>query len=384
MKIAIISSIIPRHTRGGELVLHQLFQAMPGDIQVHVFSEAPADEFLSTIIKRRFWSRLLHKLKIPEGVRLYFESLCNPFNTELLANELSESEPDVILTVAHGQLCYLGMAFAAKHKKPLVTIFHDWWPDLIEAPSFVKRRFDARFRELGQESTIRLPVCEGMSDWLVGGHKGAVFPPLAPSSSPRKIAAKSTNAIPVLRYLGNISEYGPIIQSLLIATDGDQRIAFEVRGSNPTWSDELTARMTKAGKYGGKLRWDEVDRWLLGADVLLTAMSFDPQQRRQVETSFPSKLAHYSSLGMPLIVWGPDYCSAIRWAKGITGCLLVTEPDPEAVIEKIASLKHGDLERLSANSSEIFAQYFGTEVITEQFFNSLRQSCRSANNDLTT
>jgi hypothetical protein len=170
-----------------------------------------------------------------------------------------------------------------------------------------------------------------------------------------------------------------MIESLLVAIEEEkkERLRLEVRGSNPIWSDEFTARMTKTGKYGERLLWDEVDGWLRDADILLTAMSFDPAQKRQVETSFPSKLAHYSRLGMPLIIWGPNYCSATRWALASKGCLCITNPDPKAVIEQIVALKPEDFTNLSALSSDLFHQYFRTETITEKFYHSLRQSCQS-------
>jgi hypothetical protein len=34
-----------------------------------------------------------------------------------------------------------------------------------------------------------------------------------------------------------------------------------------------------------------------------------------VETSFPSKLPEYAQFGKPIVIWGPEYCSAIHWGR---------------------------------------------------------------------
>jgi hypothetical protein len=50
------------------------------------------------------------------------------------------------------------------------------------------------------------------------------------------------------------------------------------------------------------------------ADALLVPMSFAAEDRVSAELSFPSKLTDYSVIGVPLLIRGPSYCSAVRWA----------------------------------------------------------------------
>ena len=38
--------------------------------------------------------------------------------------------PSVVMTVAHHEACYAAMRYAKRYQLPLVTIFHDWWPDI--------------------------------------------------------------------------------------------------------------------------------------------------------------------------------------------------------------------------------------------------------------
>ena len=51
------------------------------------------------------------------------------------------------------------------------------------------------------------------------------------------------------------------------------------------------------------------------ADVLFVPMSFAKDYRANMEVSFPSKLADYTAAGLPLLIYGPNYCSAVRWAE---------------------------------------------------------------------
>jgi len=69
-------------------------------------------------------------------------------------------------------------------------------------------------------------------------------------------------------------------------------------------------------------------------------MIFDPTMRRRMETSFPSKLVEFAQFGKPIIVWGPEYCSAVRWARtGAKGHYTI-DPSPTTLINALGELKN--------------------------------------------
>jgi hypothetical protein len=75
------------------------------------------------------------------------------------------------------------------------------------------------------------------------------------------------------------------------------------------------------------------------AHILFLPASFDPRERIDIATLFPSKLADYTAIGLPILVWGPSYSSAVRWAvdhPAATVC--VTELNPKAVQSAVARL----------------------------------------------
>jgi hypothetical protein len=45
-----------------------------------------------------------------------------------------------------------------------------------------------------------------------------------------------------------------------------------------------------------------------------------------METSFPSKLIEVAQFGKPLIVWGPEYCSAVQWGQQNENAFCVKSP----------------------------------------------------------
>jgi hypothetical protein len=78
------------------------------------------------------------------------------------------------------------------------------------------------------------------------------------------------------------------------------------------------------------------------ADTLFVPMSFSETDRANMEISFPSKLADYTAAGLPLLIYGPGYCSAVRWARQNPGVA-------EVVSERTGKDLAGALGRLNAD-----------------------------------
>jgi glycosyltransferase involved in cell wall biosynthesis len=74
------------------------------------------------------------------------------------------------------------------------------------------------------------------------------------------------------------------------------------------------------------------------ADALFVPMSFATEDRANMEMAFPSKLADYTATGVPLLIYGPSYCSAVTWARENPGVAEVVESEPDlaAAIARLA------------------------------------------------
>jgi glycosyltransferase involved in cell wall biosynthesis len=77
------------------------------------------------------------------------------------------------------------------------------------------------------------------------------------------------------------------------------------------------------------------------ADVLFAPMSFDEAERANMRMGFPSKLPDYTATGLPLLIWGPPDCSAVRWAQENDGVAEVAtandRPSIDAAVDRLVS-----------------------------------------------
>jgi hypothetical protein len=102
-------------------------------------------------------------------------------------------QPDAIVTVAYGSYSLVAASLARRLGKPLITFFHDWWPDLTLCRGQTKKVLDYKFRRLYRESTLALCVSDTMQQEL-GPHPNA--PVLYPIPGPRQAVPTWTPPTP--------------------------------------------------------------------------------------------------------------------------------------------------------------------------------------------
>jgi hypothetical protein len=111
------------------------------------------------------------------------------------------------------------------------------------------------------------------------------------------------------------------------------------------------------------------------ADVLLVPMSFHPDDRANIEVAFPSKLADYTATGLPILIWGPPYCSVVRWALDIGDvAAVVQEKSEEAVVKAVQRLLVDDGYRFELGQTALVAgdRFFRYEAVSDAFFSAIR------------
>ncbi len=375
LRVIVISSIRPEPTSGGQIVLHRHLVGVPG-IEVEVFGYEPTQLSFSSLLRRlagRLNSTRFHRLG-QDFWALWAGKWLDP----LLPRRVVNDGKTVVLTVAQGDACMAALRFARKHNLPLVTFFHDWWPDMPMVHRPFQRRLENDFQRLYQSSNVALCVSEGMKAAL-GEHANA--PVLYPISNSSRISENaSALASPAARplkvyYSGNLFEYGPMLGEALTLLQNQKEIRLEVRGANPRWPVELKEAMQEQGFWRDFVPRSELNQWLLSADVFLTAMVFDPKMQRRMATSFPSKLIEYAQLGKPLVIWGPEDCSAIRWAQQGKYALCVTDPNPVALCKALENLARSQEEqkRLAAAAHHAAQTEFNPNSIQAQFMEVLQQ-----------
>jgi glycosyltransferase involved in cell wall biosynthesis len=108
-------------------------------------------------------------------------------------------------------------------------------------------------------------------------------------------------------------------------------------------------------------------------------MSFAPLHRRRMTTSFPAKLIDAVQLGLPIVIWGPEYCSAVKWARRGERTLCVTDPNPSSLRQALEQLacSSEEQERLAKSAREAAVGEFNYERIQTQFMAALERAISS-------
>ncbi|MEI6701909.1 MAG: hypothetical protein WCL71_00055, partial [Deltaproteobacteria bacterium] len=147
------------------------------------------------------------------------------------------------------------------------------------------------------------------------------------------------------------------------------------RGKSPNWPIDFYRLAKQRGNWLDFAACRHaVEDWLHTADAFLVPMSFLPSMKRRMETSYPSKLTEYAQYGKPIIIWGPEYCSGVAWAKNTGNAIVVTDSAPQMLIQAVESLiKDRDmvaeygLKALNAADDD-----FKPELLQSVFVNALR------------
>jgi hypothetical protein len=117
------------------------------------------------------------------------------------------------------------------------------------------------------------------------------------------------------------------------------------------------------------------------ADFVFVPMGFDADgMKYNMQVGFPSKLVDYTATGLPLLVCGPDYCSAVRWARrqGSIAEVVTSEKVEElaAAVQRLEQAQHR--QRLGLASWEVGNRLFSYRTSVETLFRALEHSPQSA------
>jgi glycosyltransferase involved in cell wall biosynthesis len=279
------------------------------------------------------------------------------------------------LTVAHGDAFGGARRFADREGLPLASIFHDWYPDAVLAHRYARTLLEKRFRGLYRASKVAFCVSEQMRVALGAHHNAQVlFPIPSASGLPRWNSGCFRKASPFkMIYAGNLYEYGPMMAGALLSISESKLERLEIRGANPQWSLSLQTRMKASRNLFDFTSGTEFNEWLKTADAFLIPMSFVASIRRRMETSFPSKLTEFARFGRPLVIWGPEYCSAVKWARNGDRGLCVTRPSANTLRETVETLCSDSIEQRRLGEAALSAAQteFNADRIHNQFIAAL-------------
>lgn len=371
-EIIVISSVSPAPTSAGELVLYRhLIQAQSWKISVVPNPKKLNRKAIAKIVAR------LSRTRLHSWINDFNVITCGQNWENLLKSHQPTTKNTIVLTIAHGDGCWAALRYAKRHNLPLVSIFHDWWPIIPSVHTLSRQLLEHRFHQLYRESDLAFCVSEEMRKAL-GQHKNShVLYPIPAESLPESVLKKSIRAnnlesIRVL-YSGSLYDYGSMVAELLQITKDCSTVQVQVRGKNPNWTAEFHQEMSERNLWLDFAPRSQLNEWLASADALLVAMSFDHIMERRMATSFPSKLCEYVQFGKPIVIWGPEYCSAVQWAKKSDWALCVTDRNPRYLVSALEKLQNSPSLRqhYAAMSGEVARNYFNPLLIQQQFLNAI-------------
>ena len=340
LKVLLVSIVPPKNDCGVRIVMHrQLVERNPFKLHIASNADFADDVLVHTPLRLPYAVYRLRKSRIGPRVATWITDYEN-FIWPLTANRAIEAavedfEPDVILTLAECGLCHVAQKTAQRHGLPLIGLFLDWFPMMNghygHQPT--QRILSRRYRELYAACDLAFCTSDGMQEML-GPHPNShiIYPMPGKHSVPEK-SSRSSDGKFRLVYVGSVQNfYGRMLCSLLEKIEATEDLQLIVVGPDADWLAEILKRAKANGTYLGFKSPEDAAGLMADADALLVVMSFEPEYELFIRTSFTTKFLDYVAFEKPVILWGPEYCGPVRFARKHGGAAAVSTDDAGAVI----------------------------------------------------
>jgi glycosyltransferase involved in cell wall biosynthesis len=362
----------------GSTLLYRLFECFPKDKLVIVeHSDVSAAELRIPELK--------YNAFVPPWVRFQYNRLghhlwpLDALTTNLYSKAIFQSletfKPEAVITVVVGHAWEAAARYARREKLPLHLIVHDDWPS-VAMTSLQRRWADAALRRWYRKADSRLCVSPYMAEEYFrryGCDADVLYPSRAINSlkfdtPPVRLGRDLKNL--TVAFCGSIYlEYARALQRLAIALRviGGRLLVFGPESYRAVGQLLREPNIELRGTVSSE---EVIARCRNEADALFVPMSYRQEDRRNMEISFPSKLVDYTATGLPLIIDGPPYCSAVRWAQENPGVsVTVTDGSISSLTNALRQLQVPATRIQLANEAirrgeEYFSYLRGLSVLT--------------------
>lgn len=354
-RLLFITNEPPHTAAAGSIYFHRLFEDYPAE-RLHILTNragpASAERLpcrysewqlpVDRLSRTRFWKWRTALRVVGAG------SLLSLGKIDRL---IGGFRPDAIVTLMQDSWYYeLAARYAKSRKLPLVLFVHDLPHGFEPVANGLLKRQRERDLEIYRQAAVRLCVSEGMEAWFKADY-GLPGEVMHPPRSPR-IAAQEAEVCRGLKNAGRLTlgyagglhyGYGEQIAAMLPVL---RATGSRLKLSCPPPSGKLST-LQEDGKdvlefLGYAPTPEEAwSRIVSECDaVLLPYLNPPGNHHLQYQTHFPSKLGDMLSLGLPLLVTGPEDASGMHWCRtngDFSVC--VSDPSPAALEAAIASLR---------------------------------------------
>jgi hypothetical protein len=296
-------------------------------------------------------------------------------------------KPDLVFTIAGSWnwTAQLAQGVARRLRVPLVASFNDWFNFGLVMHPYFRGSIERAFRKFYRDCDLAFCTSEGMLEAL-GPHPNAhVLYPTGGSMSDveREFTPFTSDGTPAtVFFAGSLSAwYGPMLEQLVQARS-DAHLRFEIFGANASWSREFESFARTSGVYRGQVSFDRLKTHAQEADLLLLPMGFGDECAQIERTSFKTKFLDYLTFQKPIVIWGPEYCSAVRVAREFDAAECYTSPDAAGCIVALQNLARSSerQKQLVANARRMYQSRFEPRrihaVLLRECEKLVRRHCR--------
>lgn len=252
-----------------------------------------------------------------------------------LSQKISSFHPDMVVCVVHGWICEAALETSRQLGIPFHAVLHDHANTTLSMPRFLHQYRMARWAQLCRRARSRLCVSPFMAEevqGLTGRSCDILYPGLAPDTNLSSWAPPVKNGVEhilTFSFVGTVhsSGYRNLVLKLAQLLGAGKHQLFV---HSPHATGLVQDSRGKSLVDGGLIPTNAVVSTLSKeADVAFLPMSFQPADAANMRVGFPSKLVEYCGAGRPVLIWGPPYCSAVRWAKEHPGFAEIVETESE-------------------------------------------------------
>jgi hypothetical protein len=276
-------------------------------------------------------------------------------------------KPDLVFTIAGSWnwTARLAQRVAQRLHLPLVASFNDWFDFGVLMHPYFRGSVEKAFRKFYRNCDLAFCTSEGMLEAL-GPHSNAhILYPIGsnmPETKGEFIPSTDGGKPATVFFAGSLSAwYGPMLEQLVRA-NSDSQLRFEIFGSHvhASWSRSFDSAARTAGVYRGQVAFDQLKTHAQDADLLLLPMGFDDECAQTERTSFKTKFLDYLTFQKPIVIWGPEYCSAVRIAREFDAGECYTSPDAAGCIATLQNVARNAerQKQLVANAHRMYRSRF--------------------------
>jgi glycosyltransferase involved in cell wall biosynthesis len=346
-RILIVSWTIPENNMGGGLLLHRHF-VLRSDFEIGIVTPNPADTapVFHRFIQEPAWLERLKHTRFGKWFHDYTHLLyARQFNSQLF-RAAQEFQPDLIFNVAETWVSFHALKLARKLNIPFACYFMDWAHYAAYCHKWAVPQMDRMYRQLYRDSDVAFCISDGMREEL-GPHRNARVLYPTPSVAVEKLGERTCidsnegrkNEKFQFLFAGNLAHwYGDQVAAILGLLENEAEIGMKVYGNHHGWASEFEEAQRQLGAYMGFKPYEELIPEFQKADAFFLPMGFDSSAALIERTSFKTKFLDYLAFEKPILIWGPEYCTAIRASREYDAAYCVTDPDPTAVIRAMREI----------------------------------------------